>query len=372
MSNSSKKTPWHLRFAPGAILRKKGLLAILALAVTVTVLTTIKANPVAGATKYLIPVGTWLVAAIGEGLVGQALSDYLTQAEGQKAYATVHGSRWLSHEFSHQVKTPTPSIPPYGGNWTTSADMGDRNDLASAFGWWGNLKRSMTHDEAIDILDNRMAKVSIVKLDMSYWDPTARVRGKSGRLYPVVVIGRQFWAREDRLAIIKASELRKIRQETGNPRIVWYKELQRETFKWNVGSFGMFSDFEDEKPILTELGESSADDSRADYYSATATWKERYIYWSGRSGQWRDRETDFDEIKSWEDHHFSHDFCRNNLEITEPAIYNGITRYVTDRQKLEYQVRLTPSLFGPIRTGSWRVVGSDPVVVHDPAKKKGD
>ena len=255
MRNSSKKTPWHLCFAPGAILRKKGLLAVLALAVTVTVLTTTKANPVAGATKYLIPVGTWLVAAIGEGLVGQALSDYLTKAEGQKAYATVHGSRWLSHEYSHQVKTPTPSIPPYGGNWTTMADMGDmgdRDELASAFGWWGNLKRSMTHDEAIDILDNKMAKVSIVNLLMSYWDPTARVRGKSGRLYLVVVIGRQIRAREDRLATIKARELRKIRRNTGNPRIVWYKEVQRETFKWNVGSFGMFSDFEDEKPIVTE------------------------------------------------------------------------------------------------------------------------
>ena len=231
--------------------------------------------------------------------------------------------------------------------------MGDRDDLASAFGWWGNLKRSMTHDEAIDILDNKMAKVSLVKILMNYWDPTARVRGKSGRLYPRVVIGPQFWAREDRLATIKARELQKIRRNTGNPRIVWYKEVQRETFKWNVGSFGMFSDFEDEKPILTELGEASADDSKANYYSVTATWRELYTRWDGRPWRWRDREEEFDEIKSYEDHHFSHDFCRNNYEITEPVIYNGITRYVAYRRIYEYQARTINSPLSP--SGSSRL-----------------
>ncbi len=46
MSNSSKKTPWHLRFAPGAILRQSGLIAILALTVTGILLTTIPTGQV--------------------------------------------------------------------------------------------------------------------------------------------------------------------------------------------------------------------------------------------------------------------------------------------------------------------------------------
>ena len=313
--------------------------------------------------KGAIVAGKWLIAVLAEYGVHTALDRVFQNNKDQEANVTVHGSRWLSHEYSHQVKTPTPSIPPYGGNWTTTADMGDRNELNSAFGWWGNLNQSMTHDEAIDILDNKMAKVSIVRLDMSYWDPTARVRGKSGRLYPVVVIGHQFWAREDRLATVKSRELRKIRQNTGNPRIVWYKELQRETFKWNVGSFGMFSDFVDPAPILKALGTENAIDSDANYYKATATWKTRYIGSTGRFYRWKDREEDFDEIKSWEDHHFSHDFCRNNYEITEPAIYEGIRRFISKRPVYEKTRRR-----GQMRRGGdyyWKRVGWEPVVAQE-------
>ena len=40
MRNSSKKMPWYLRFAPGAILRKSGLTAVLAITGIVTLLTT--------------------------------------------------------------------------------------------------------------------------------------------------------------------------------------------------------------------------------------------------------------------------------------------------------------------------------------------
>ena len=36
MRNSSKKTPWHLRFAPGAILRKKAIIAIIAVVAMLT------------------------------------------------------------------------------------------------------------------------------------------------------------------------------------------------------------------------------------------------------------------------------------------------------------------------------------------------
>ena len=58
MSNASKKMPWHLRFAPGAILRN-GLIAVLAIA---TALTTVQTK----AAIFTIDVITSWV--IGEGL----------------------------------------------------------------------------------------------------------------------------------------------------------------------------------------------------------------------------------------------------------------------------------------------------------------
>ena len=307
--------------------------------------------------------GRWLIAVLAEYGVHTAIDRVFQNNKDQEANVTVHRARWLSHEYSHEVKTPTPSMPPYGGNWTTTASMGDSDILASARGWWGNLNQAMTQDEAIDILDRKMAKVSLVNLEMSYWDPTARVRGRSGRLYPVVVIGYRIRAREDQLATMKSRELRKIRRDTGNPRIVWYEELQRETFKWNVGSFGMFSDFVDPAPILKKLGTENAIDSDANYYEATATWRERYIGFSGMHYSWKDREEDFDEIKSWEDHPFSHDFCRNNYEITNLAIYEGIRRFVSRRPVYEKTRRS-----GQMRRGGdyyWKRVGWEPVVAQE-------
>ena len=64
MSNSSKKTPWRLRFAPGAILRKSGLIAVLALTGLITALTPIQtqANP-----------WKWLVETIASWGIGKTL-----------------------------------------------------------------------------------------------------------------------------------------------------------------------------------------------------------------------------------------------------------------------------------------------------------
>lgn len=318
--------------------------------------------------KGAIVAGKWLIAVLAEYGVHTAIDKVFEDTEGQEATVTVHGSRWLSHEYSHEIKTPTPSIPPYGGNWTTTATMGDRDVLASAEGWWGNLNQAMTQDEAIDILDRKMAKVSVVNLEMSYWDPTARVRGRSGRLYPVVVIGYRIRAKESHLAFVKSRALQEIRRDTGNPRIVWYKELQRETFKWNVGSFGMFSDFVDPAPILKKLGTENAIDSEANYYEATATWRYRNLAFYGTWRKWYNGKKTFsqetgDGIKSWEDHHFSYDFCKNGQEIIEPAIYEGIRRFISKRPVLEQRRRTGQSR----RLGEyhWVRVGWEPVVAQE-------
>ena len=235
----------------------------------------------------------------------------------------------------------------------------------------------MTQDEAIDILEHRMSKSSIVHLVMSYWDPTHRVRGRSGRLYPVIVVGHNIRAREGEITMQKAIELNRIRQSTGNPRIVWFREEQRQKFKRNIGSFGMFSDFVDPKPILKKLGTENAIDSEANYYEATATWRYRNLGLNGTWGKWYDAETTFSPdtgngIKSWTDHHFSHDFCEDNQEITNPAIYEGIERFVSTRDVLKKfgVIKEEFHWIGLIRyrktfyTYEWRPVDEEPVIVQ--------
>lgn len=128
--------------------------------------------------------------------------------------------------------------------------MGYRNIITSAYGWLGNILKIMTQDEVIDILDRQMSKTSVDLLVMNDWDPTHRVRGRSGRLCPVIIVGHNVPGREDTIAMMKSSELRRIRQSTGNRNIVWCQEVQRQTFKRNVGSFEMESDFDDPDPIL--------------------------------------------------------------------------------------------------------------------------
>ncbi len=343
------------------------------------VLNPVVVNPVTGAAlrKGAIKGGKWLIAVLAEYGVHSAIDRVLANNRDQKATTTVHGSRWLSHEYSYNITSPTNSIYPYGGNWTTTANMGDRNILTSAYGWWGNLNRTMTQDEAIDVLEHRMSKSSIVRLVMSYWDPTHRVRGRSGRLYPVIVVGHNIQAREGEITMQKAIELNRIRQSTGNRNIVWFREEQRQKFKRNIGSFGMFSDFVDPKPILKALGTENAIDSEANYYEATATWRYRNLKLNGTWGEWEDDEKTFsqdtgDGIKSWTDHHFSHDFCKNNQEITEPAIYEGIERFVSTRDvfKKFFKIKEDFVWIGFVRyrrtfyTYEWRPVDEEPVVVQ--------
>ena len=115
---------------------------------------------------------------------------------------------------------------------------------------------------------------------MAFWDPTYRDPRTVRKL---VEIG-SFWAREDSIAKQKATALQNLRREKRNPNFVWYQKLQKNTFKWNVGSFGMFSDFDDPAPILKALGTESAVDSEANYYEAEATWEYRELL---PNGTWR-------------------------------------------------------------------------------------
>lgn len=107
------------------------MLAVIAITAIATVLTTTTANPlVLGAIKKgAIPFGTWLVSAIGEGLVGQALSNYWAKATDQVAYATVHGAQYVSNEYKQ--KSESKSGSKWVTDWETLVDMGREDQLES-------------------------------------------------------------------------------------------------------------------------------------------------------------------------------------------------------------------------------------------------
>ena len=414
-NDPSPKTPWFLRFAPGAILRKNGLIAVLAITtlLTPTIIEQLEAQtsstnspsqnvappprptytpstnrvarpptrtsrtnqvqtpsrrttqpaavpvPVVVVAKPIlkkgaIVAGKWLVAVLAEYGVHTALDKVFQNNKDQEATATVEHSQWISNEHSNKAESQWLSYH----NWTTMADMGPQDQPESAMGWNGPLHRSMTEDEAIDRLERK--KCTIIEEIWAAYDPTTRPT--------VVYTGIIITAREDSYAQVKAARLAKLRSQFNQRNIRWHRKWNKNTLKWNVGSFEMFSDFNDPKPILKKLGTENAIDSDANYYEATATWEYRELNPNGTWGEWKNKRKKFsqetgDRIKSWRDHHFTHDFCKDNQEITEPAIYEGIRRFISRRPVYERRRRT-----GQMRRGGdyhWVRVGWEPVVAQE-------
>ena len=165
MSNSSKKTPWHLRFAPGAILRKSGLIAVLALTGLITALTPIQTQ--AGWKLVVDTITSWL---IGKSL--DAATTALLRANGgititdasPRANAIVNGADWLSNEWTYKYEVQ----PTVDGPWetqTASASMGHQQEPKTARG----TKRdgtTMTQAEAVARLHHRKYSRRWVKFEI--------------------------------------------------------------------------------------------------------------------------------------------------------------------------------------------------------------
>ena len=295
--------------------------------------------------------------------------DKFAKIEDEKATSTVHGARWLSNEYLHKAESQ-PRKRRIGfqrkyHNYTTMADTGDENDLTSAFGWLGGTPgRSLTQDEVWGMMyriKGEIIEEMWVATDPTYYDAVSRTYGYG--MTGVIIRGRA-----DSFAAEKAKKLRQLRQSTGLTNLVWDIQELKDTYKWNVGRFGMFSDFVDPAPILKALGTENAIDSDANYYEATATWRYRNLSFNGIWRKWYNGKKTFspdtgDGIKSWKDHHFSYDFCKNGQEITEPAIYEGIERFVSRRPVYERRRRTGQN--SRFSKYTWVRVGWEPCVVQD-------
>ena len=245
------------------------------------------------------------------------------------------------------------------------ADMGDEDDTSSAMGWDGPNHRSMTQHEAKGYLKRRIGSIT-----RGSW-----IVVETGVPRSEAAVGALFIkARSDHYQ----AELAK------QTAIIWsvfpgatLTKASENTEKWKVGSFEMFSDFDDPAPILKKLGTENAIDSEANYYEATATWQYRELNPNGTWSKWYKGKKTFsqetgDGIKSWEDHTFSFDFCKDNQEITDPAIYEGIERFVSTRdvEKKFFKIEEKFKWIGFVQyrqtfyTHEWRKVGEEPVVVQ--------
>ena len=236
------------------------------------------------------------------------------------------------------------------------ADMGDEDDTSSAMGWDGPNHRSMTQHEAKGYLERRIGSIT-----RGSWIGVEPGVPRSEAAVGVFFIK----ARSDHYQ----AELAK------QTAILWsvipgaiITKASENTEKWKVGSFEMESKFVDPAPILKKLGTENAIDSDANYYEAKATWRYRELLPNGTWSKWYDGEKKFsietgDGIKSWDDHTFSFDFCDDNQEITAPAIYEGIRRFISKRPVYEKTRRR-----GQARRGGdyyWKRVGWEPVVAQE-------
>ena len=305
--------------------------------------------------KGAILAGKWLIAVLAEYGVHTALDRVFQNNKDQEAYVTVHGAQWLSNEYFW--RSSNPNTPSPRNVLTTTATMKKENDTASAEGWDAINNRSMTQSEAKGHMKRRIASTT-----ESTWSAIVPVSPTTQHaqtmFFPIKARTDHYAAEEARiLALYRAM----------HPTIIFTK-CGEDLKKWKVGSFEMESDFDDPAPILKALGTENAIDSDANYYEATAKWQYRELNPNGEWSEWNNRKKKFsqetaDGIKSWEDHTFDFDFCKDNHEITDPAIYEGIRRFISKRPVYERKMRTGQMS----RSGKfyWSRVGWEPVVAQE-------
>ena len=405
-ASETKKTPWHLRFAPGAILRKSGIIAVLAV-VTLLVQAPVEqaqaadsptpeiapaglsnydvilrhllvpaTPPAAVIKKAVLHVGTYLVCAVGEWYIGKTL-DSLTQAEIDKAagQSATCGIEWVKWEENSHEKT-TYTAPWFaraisgggssGGTYTRSARQGRQDTTAS--GTWEDGS-AMTGADAFYYL--RHARTSTVRCTYEIINSNNRRRHLS------------FKAREDSLNSMKAKAIQDERARTGDSSWRYGRLGRKQTFKSNVGSYGINSDFDDPFPVYEKLAEPGSDE-KARSYEVTATWIMCPIKPNARCGTtrpmrkvWkkgkRDSKGDY-YFPSYKDNYVPFDFCESNESIANIQCDDSVTRKIVDRDITEIKhvwmiVDTVSDILGTLPVYGWRLVetkiGTERVVVLD-------
>ncbi len=332
MRNSSNKTPWHLRFAPSC-LRKKAIIAIVAVVALLTPISAMALHPV------VVFLTGW---AAGQTLTAakQALINRYLNAK--MATASVNGAYWgfNFHKFERTLANGTVLRSDLAVQWD------ELDGTPRGWHYWQSYgRRTMDEETASYYLTNQEISRIVIASGCAEND--------NGDTAWAVGIK----AREDSFEEVASQALDRIRREEKDSTYEWKDDLWVKT-KWTsrVGSHKMKSDFNDPNvPKIPQLGDKGPRETQT--YTGTVYWDKVDIDMYGRSRNREEKDLDV-SFEAYRDNQRWRKLCHNNQAIDSPHITASITRKIEQRSKLIHG--RIPGILGTYRMGwsrtNWLVV----------------
>ena len=305
MSHSSKKTPWHLRFAPSRL--RKSVLAVLAIATVLTPISALAVHPV--------------VAFIYRWAAGEILSDakqdlmdrYLN---AKMATASVNGAYWISNSYSYKgtvsdgiesnpwavwfLVPSDASVQVSQGHEVDDDPSGTRNGV------------TMSEEEAESYMEEQGWYAKIYFYGYAVNEDNHRV------LVSVI-------ARGDKFSEVKKETLAALREEREDDTYEWGDLWTKRTTNRRVGNHKMvskFNDLNDEK--IDELG-FPGPSNETKFYWGTVSWTKYNIDRLGNKGSGENDKRRV-RFRSYRESPRRRQLCRINQIIEDQHINESITR----------------------------------------------
>ena len=334
MSHSSKKTPWFLRFAQGAVLRKKAIIAAIAVVALLTPVSAMALHPVV---VFLLG---WTAGQTLTAAKKAAINRYLS---AKMATASVNGAYWGFNLYKVERILANGTVI--------------RSDLAYQWdeldgtprGWhyWQRYgRRTMDEETASSYLTNQAISRIVIASGVAEND--------NGDTVWAIAIR----AREDSFEEVASMSLDRIRREEKDSTYEWKDDLWVKT-RWTsrVGSHKMKSDFNDPNvPKIPELGYAGPQETRT--YTGTIYWTKVDIDRWGRARGREEKDLDV-SFEAYRDNQRWRKLCYNNQAIDSPHISASITRKIVNRPGT---IRVPISV--PLGTIMRNVTTNKLVVVH--------
>ena len=338
-ASQSKKTPWHLRFAPGAILRKKGIIAIIAVVALLTPISAMALHPVV---VFLLGWGAGQTLTESKEL----LKSKFLKGELKKATASVNGAYWSRNYYRYSLTGDgaVDLTAPYSyrriiarqGHELTGTASGTRDGVA------------MEEEEAENYLQTQ-GRYTVVSA--SGW-------AENDDEDTILVM----WmiAREDYFSKLKDKTLATLRELYDDPSYEWKDDLWiKHTTRRSVGNHRMVSDFNDpNEPKVAKLGDPGPPET--EHYIGTAEWDIRLVERSGRRSSSTVMWTEV-EFDSFRDQRRSIRLCEENQVIENPHISASIARQIENRPVMK---RVRKHTWIGVSYWSYTVASNRLYVVH--------
>ncbi len=306
-ASETKKMPWHLRFAPGAILRQIGL-TILAVVAVLAPISAMAVHPVVAF------IGGWAASETLSETKQRLMNHYLN---AKMATASVNGAYWMSNSYSCI---------------STEGDDVASNDAAI---WllgprWSNVQVSQGHE----VDDDPSGTENGVAMSEERAEAYMEEQGWYAKIYfygyavnedkhEVIVT---VVARGDKFSEVKKETLAALREERDDDTYEWDEDLwTKNTYIRKVGNHKMVSKFNDPNvPKIDELGHPGPSNATK-YYWATVYWTRYKIDRLGNKGPgvYRDRRVRF---RSHRESPRRRQLCGINQIIKDQHINASITR----------------------------------------------